>query len=116
MLTSRNPDLVRLLLRNFDALFSILNFFSASVCLGASFGFDERAAAFLLVVFPLFVVILLGDATMSDFEFDTRCYFLSLSGLVAVSGTCAYDWALVEGVPTRSRTSRTPALPLIHKI
>ena len=80
---------------NFDALFNILNFLSASVCLGASFGFDERAAAFLLVHFPIFFMIVLGDATMTDAEFDTRRYFLLLAGLVSITGACVYDVLLV---------------------
>ena len=95
MLTNRTPELVRLLMTNFDALFNILNFLSASVCLGASFGFDERAVAFLLVPFPLFFMVVLGDATMTDTEFDTRRYFLLISGLLAVSGVNAYGGSLV---------------------
>ena len=86
MLSTRTPELMRQLMTNFDALFNILNFLSASVCLGASFGFDERAAAFLLVPFPLFFMVVTGDATMADQDFDTRRYFLLLAGLLAVSG------------------------------
>ena len=60
----------------------------ASICLGASFGFDERAAAFFLVPFPLFVLVVLGDATMSDTEFEVRRYFLLAAALVAIASAC----------------------------
>jgi len=76
MLSSRSPELLRLLLSNFDALFNIGNFLGGSLCLCASFEFDERAAAFLLMMVPTFAVIVLGDSTMSDFEFNLRQYFL----------------------------------------
>ena len=88
MLTTRTPELMRRLLVNFDVLFNLLNFLSASVCLGASFGFDERAVAFLLVPFPLFFFIVLGDATTADEEFVTRRDFLLAATLVPLA--CAY--------------------------
>ena len=88
MLSTRNPELLRRLITNFDAVFNICNLLVASICLGASFGFDERAAAFLLVPFPLFVFVVLGDATMSDIEFEVRRHFLLASGLLAIAGAC----------------------------
>jgi len=88
MLSTRNPELLRRLCTNFDALFNILNILTASLCLGASFGFDERAAAFLLVPFPLYALVVFGDATVSDVEFDTRRYFLLVTTLLPVTGAC----------------------------
>ena len=86
MLQARNPELLRQLFQNFDALFNIFNMLTASLCLGATFGFDERAAAFLFVPFPLFTLVVLSDSTMSDFEFDNRRYFLCVASLLPVTG------------------------------
>ena len=89
MLSSRNPVLLRQLLTNFDALFAITNALIAVVCTGASFRFDERAAALFLVPFPPFVCAVLGDATMSDSDFKLRPFGLGVSILVSTSGTAA---------------------------
>ena len=79
--------LLRQLLTNFDALFSITNCLVAFVCIGASFRFDERAAMLLLVLFPYFVMAgAMGDATMSDNEFKLRTSALGFAGLVFTSG------------------------------
>mmetsp|Transcript_15840 Transcript_15840/g.36938 ORF Transcript_15840/g.36938 Transcript_15840/m.36938 type:complete len:201 (+) Transcript_15840:76-678(+) len=88
MLSTRNALLLKHLLSNFDALFNISNMLVASLCLGASFGFDERAAAFLLVPFPVLVATVLADATMSDNEFKLRRVALLYGVLLLVSGTC----------------------------
>jgi len=74
MLSTRNPTLAGHLLTNFDALFNIANMLTASLCLSASFGFDERAAAWCLVMFLTFVLVVLGDSTMSDADFKIRGY------------------------------------------
>ena len=85
LLSTRSPMLLRRMLTNFDALFNISNVLTASLCLSASFGFDERAVAFLLVPFPTVALIVLGDATMDDTDFMLRpygymcavCFFMS---------------------------------------
>ena len=87
MLSTRSPTLIRRVLTNFDTLFNISNMLTASLCLSASFGFDERAAAFLLVPFPIFVLITLGDATVSDLDFKLRPYMFPYIILWVVSGT-----------------------------
>mmetsp|Transcript_15974 Transcript_15974/g.37216 ORF Transcript_15974/g.37216 Transcript_15974/m.37216 type:complete len:522 (+) Transcript_15974:3-1568(+) len=58
----------------------------ASLCLSASFGFDERAAAFLLVPFPAFLLIGLGDATMDETDFKLRqgAYLFKVGFVIAV--------------------------------
>ena len=89
MLSSRNPVLLRLMLTNFDTLFSISNGALAMLCMGASFGFDERAAALFLVPFPPFVCAVLGDATMSDNDFKLRPFGFGISILVFTSGIAA---------------------------
>lgn len=86
MLGTRNPELLRKLLTNFDALFTILNCLAVALCLGASFGFDERAAAFLLVPFPIFGLVVLGDATMADMDFKLRPYSYVVQLLFPLSG------------------------------
>ena len=86
MLLSRNPELLRRLSTNFDALFNIANLLTAFICWGASYGFDERAVALILVPFFVSSLEVLGDATMSDFEFEIRRYFLLIIGLETVSG------------------------------
>ena len=87
MLSTRNPVLLRLMLTNFDALFSISNGALAMLCMGASFRFDERAAALFLVSFPYFVLgCALGDACMSDMEFKLRPSGVGLTGLVYTAG------------------------------
>ena len=87
MFFSRNPALSRQLLTNFDALFSIANALVAMLCMGASFRFDERAAALLLVSFPYFVLgTALGDATMGDVEFKYRSYAIGAMVLILISG------------------------------
>ena len=57
------------LLGNFDALFNTVNFLTAMLCLAASFRMDERAAVVLLVWLPVYICIVLGEATMSDNDF-----------------------------------------------
>ena len=76
---------MRRLIANFDFLFNTSNMLMASLCLSASFGFDERAAAFLLVPFPLFVLIGLGDASMDDTDFKLRQggYLLTVGVVIA---------------------------------
>ena len=79
--------LLRQLLTNFDALFNITNALIDVVCTCASFRFDERAAALLLVTFPYFVMgCALSDATMSDMEFKLRPSSLGFGGLLFTSG------------------------------
>ena len=91
MLSSRNPVLLRQMLTNFDALFSTTNALIAFVCMGASFRFDERAAALLLISFPYFVLgCALGDATMVDMDFKLRPFGLGFSVLVFTSGNASY--------------------------
>jgi len=91
MLSTRNPVLLRQLLINFDVLFSISNALTALVCMGASFRFDERAAALLLVSFPYFVMgPALGDANMVDIEVELRPLALGFGGLVFTSGIASY--------------------------
>ena len=89
MLLTRNPVLLRLVLTNFDALFSISNGALAMLCMGASFRFDERAAALFLVPFPPFVCAVLGDVTMSDNDFKLRPYAYGVSILIFTSGIVA---------------------------
>ena len=87
MLSARNPVLMRQLLTNFDALFSTTNCLIAFVCMGASFGFDERAATLLLVSFPYFVLgCALGDASMSDLDFKLCPSGFCFAGLLFTSG------------------------------
>ena len=87
MLSTRNPDLLWPLFTNFDALFNILNTLAGALSLSASFGFDERVAPIFLVTCPLIIVIVLGDATMSDTEFKLRRYMLLFVVLFVLSGT-----------------------------
>ena len=87
MLSTRNPTLAGHLLTNFDALFNIANMLTASLCLSASFGFDERAAAWFLVMFLTFVLVVLGDSTMSDVDFKIRGYGYLFSIVLFLSGT-----------------------------
>ena len=87
MLSTRNPMLLRQLLKNFDVLFGTSNALIALVCMGASFGFDERADALLLVSFPYFVLgIAFSDATMSDNEFKLLPFGLGSAGLLFTLG------------------------------
>ena len=87
MLLSRNLALLQRLSTNFDVLFNIANLLMAFICWGASFGYDERAVALLLVPFLISSLMVLGDATMADVEFvDTRRFFLLIIGLNTVSG------------------------------
>ena len=78
--------LVRQLLTNFDALFNIANILTAALCVSMSFGFDERSAAVLLVTFPTLVLVVLGDTTMSDFDFKLRPYAYPFAVLIIASG------------------------------
>ena len=86
MLSTRNPVLLRLMLTNFDALFSISNGALAMLCMGASFRFDERAAALLLVPFPVFVCAVLGDATMDDMDLKLRPFAFGFAILLYTLG------------------------------
>ena len=86
MLSTRNPVLLRHMLTNFDALFSIANGALAMLCMSASFRFDERTAALFLVPFPIFVFSVLGDASMADMDFKLRPFGYSISILVFTSG------------------------------
>mmetsp|Transcript_104276 Transcript_104276/g.300560 ORF Transcript_104276/g.300560 Transcript_104276/m.300560 type:complete len:670 (-) Transcript_104276:1991-4000(-) len=85
MLLARNPKLLWRLFTNFDVLFNVSNMLVGSLCLGMSFGFDERAAAFLLIESPLLATSVLTDATMSSGEFKLRSYALLLGVLFLVS-------------------------------
>ena len=82
---------------NFDTLYNISNMLTASLCLSASFGFDERAAAFLLVPVPIFALIVMGDASMSDVDFELRQGGYLLKVFYFGSGNCVvgYDSSFV---------------------
>lgn len=108
MLSTRNPELVRILLTNFDVLFNLTNFLIASLCLGASFGFDERAVAFLLVPLPIFAMTVLGDATMSDTEFEIRRYFLLVAFLLPSSCECVYSTRVYSAASVECLLVRLP--------
>jgi len=86
MWLSRNPVLLRQMLTNFDALFSISNALMAVLCVGVSFGFDERAVALLLVPFPYFAFAVLGDASMADMDFKLRPFAFGFGGLLFILG------------------------------
>ena len=93
MLSTRNPTLMLQLFTNFDFLFNVSNMLTASLCLSASFGFDERAAAFLLVPVPIFALIVMGDASMSDVDFELRQGGYLLKVLYFVSGNCVVEYS-----------------------
>ena len=69
-------------------LFNIGNMTVWACCLSASFGWDERAVPIVLVFMMNSVLVFLGDATCSDFEYGIRSIFLIFTTLVCFSGTC----------------------------
>mmetsp|Transcript_12546 Transcript_12546/g.34109 ORF Transcript_12546/g.34109 Transcript_12546/m.34109 type:complete len:704 (+) Transcript_12546:149-2260(+) len=71
MLTSRSPRMLRILATDFDVLFNIGNVALWAGCIGATFGWDERTAPAVLVIMMTSVMVLLSDASCSDFEFGT---------------------------------------------
>ena len=69
-----------------DGIFNLVNVGVAFLCLSASFDWDERAAAVLLVILPTWTMFIWGDATMSDFEFKVRRAFYFFGILVLTTG------------------------------
>jgi len=112
MLSTRSPMLIPQLLTNFDALFNIANMLAASLCLSASFSFDERAAAFLLVPLPTFVLIVLGDTTMDAVDFKLRPYAYLLAVIINMSGISCMGHSFVAHMCAISATTTTTASTL----
>ena len=70
-----------------DVLFNIGNIAAWACCVGASFGWDERTAPAILLIMMTSVMVLLSDASCSDFEFGaTRFVILLFMTLVCFSG------------------------------
>ena len=75
-------------------LFNIGNMTVWACCLSASFGWDERAVPAFLAIMMYASVIVLGDATCADFEYEIRSIFLIFTTLVCFSGTMVVGWGL----------------------
>ena len=76
-------------------LFNIGNMTVWACCLSASFGWDERTAPVVLVFMMNAFLMVLMDATCSDFEYGgSRSIFLIFITLMCFSGKCT----VVRGV------------------
>lgn len=69
-------------------LFNVGNMAAWAGCLSVSFGWDERAVPAVLVLMMNAVLVVLGDATVSNVENGTRRIFLIFTTLMCFSGTC----------------------------
>ena len=66
-------------------LFNVGNVAVWAGCLSTGFGWDERAVAAVLVFVMTAFVIILGDATCSNFEYSNRSIFLVFVTLLCLS-------------------------------
>ena len=83
----------------------MFNFVSAMLCVSWSLRWDERAANILLVEVPVFTVFVLGDATVSQLDFDLRWFSLLIMAAWAISGT----WQRIQS--TQALTNALSPLP-----
>ena len=73
-----------------DTLFNVGNMLVWACCLSASFRWDERAVPVILAIMMNAVLVILGDAACSDFEYSVRSIFLIFTALMCFSGDVSW--------------------------
>jgi hypothetical protein len=67
-------------------LFNFGNLAVWACCVSTSFDWDERVIPATIVIVPIGVLVVMGDATCSDFEYSIRTVFLVFTTLICFSG------------------------------